>query len=77
MTADIAAVVVQLDRIGTALERIATAVEHVASPPEAEPGSSECTHPDDARMQLGGMGESDGFKCMACGVVVEPVKLDA
>lgn len=63
-----------LTRGVAALERIAAALEQaLQAPAGSEPGTKAvCTHPPDDRIELGGMGESDGFQCRACGVHVAP-----
>lgn len=57
-----------------ALERIAAVLEDVGRPAsQRTEDPPACLHPADARVEFGGMGESDGFQCRACGEHVSPV----
>lgn len=40
---------------------------------DAPAAPSACEHPAEQRVEFGGMGESDGFQCKACGAHVAPV----
>jgi hypothetical protein len=63
----------RLDRIADELAGIRQVLETLVAPDAGD--ATTCLHPDEARVQLGGMGETDGFHCRACGLTVEPRKV--
>jgi hypothetical protein len=63
-----AGVLETLISIRTSIETLAQAI---AQPDEERPAATAelgaCTHPDDARVQFGGMGGSEDWQCRLCG----------
>lgn len=57
-----------------ALEHIASILEVLILPEQAV-SPSGCSHPEEQRIELAGMGEIGGFFCRACGVTVESQKV--
>ena len=62
---DAIAIYGELSRVATALERMASTMEMSllgVSAPE-----TTCAHPDDQRVEFGGMGEAAEWHCRRCG----------
>lgn len=53
------------ERQASALERIANLLEVVVFPPEEKP--TGCSHPQDSRIVLSGMGAREEWQCRDCG----------
>ena len=62
---DAVAIYGEISRVAAALERIASTME--MSLLGAAAPDTTCAHPEDKRVQFGGMGEGDDWQCRACG----------